>query len=871
MMLVALTYFLIFLIPVYNSSEINCQLSSINLTGYIKQGDVLIGGMFPVHNFQIYPPILFTEVPRVQFCSTLQFNMFQYMQAMVFALEEINQNASLLPNVTLGFWIYDSCDSQTRSLQGTMWQLTRHKTPIPNYTCRGTSPLAVVIGDSKSFMSIPMAQLLGVYKHAQISYASSVAALSDKSQFPSFFRTTVSSEYLPLAITRLITFFGWTWIGILAEDSDYGLIGSQMLKEELMKVEICVAFYETVSPYYSQEKIQRIVEVVKKTTARVIMAFSTASNLYPVMLAIAKSDISGKIWIATESWASHAIFNKKEFLNTLKGTIGFAVPAGNIPKFKEYLYDLHPLKTTADIFVQSFWEEAFGCRWPDPNIDQVSLQEGSRTGNLCTGKEDLRTLDIQFFDMTNLRRVYNVYNAVYVVAHALHALYSCEPGKGPFINSSCADIKHFKPRQLLHYIWKVRFQNTVGQEMFFDRNGNPPTSFDILNWHLPSSGSFVYVNIGHYDFGVSMGQDITINTSAIMWSEGHVQAPISVCSNSCGPGYRKTILEGQPVCCFDCIPCSEAEFSNHTDATECIKCPDDQWPTKRRDGCQKKFIEFLSYREPLGIALAVISILGSLFSVSILIIFIGNCHTPVVKANNRELSYLLLLALVLCFGCSLVFIVRPTTPTCMVRQIAFGIVFVICISCLLAKTIMVIIAFRATKPNSNLRSWLGSRLPNTMMFSCSMVQVFICVTWLIMGPPFSQMNMKSQMGKIIIECNVGSLTLFWCMLGYLGLLATVSFIVAFLARKLPDSFNEAKFITFSMLIFAAVWLSFIPAYLSTTGKYTVAVEIFAILSSSAGLLACIFFPKCYIILMRPEMNTKEFIMGKTTGNLQKIK
>ncbi|XP_029441510.1 extracellular calcium-sensing receptor-like [Rhinatrema bivittatum] len=787
---------------------------------------------------------------------------------MAFALKEINKNNYLLPNITLGLWIYDSCNAPSRSLQGTMWELTGNKDPIPNYACRGSSPLAAVIGDNQSWMSIAVAQLLGVYKQTQISYASTVVTLSDKIQFPSFLRTVPSDDLQSLGITQLITFFGWTWVGILAENNDYGLIGSQMLKVELVKAGVCIAFYEIIPLFYSQEKIQRIVEVVKKMTARVIVVFSSAENLYPVMLAIAKSNITGKVWIASDGWSEFPIFNENNFFKLLKGTIGITVPTGNIPRFKEYLYDLHPFKETEDIFVGQFWEEAFGCRWTDANADQDTLQELSIERKLCTGQENLGTLNIRFLDTTNLRSVYNNYNAVYMVAHALHAMYTCEPGKGPFFNGTCGDIEHFEPWQLLHYVWKVRFQNTMGREIFFDQKGNSPPSYDILNWQLTSSGSFAYVKVGHYDSGAAGGWDIKINTSAITWSEDYAQAPASACSESCGPGFRKAILEGQPACCFDCVPCSEDEFSNQTDATECMKCPDDQWPTKRQDGCRKKTVEFLSYQEPLGMALAVFSVLGALMPSTILVVFIQKRHTPVVKANNRELSYLLLLALILSFGCSLVFIGNPTTLTCMVRQMAFGIVFTICISCLLAKTIMVVIAFKATKPTSNLKLWVGPRLPNALVLACSLVQVLICVTWLIVAPPFPQMNMKSQMGKIILECNEGSLVAFWCMLGYMSLLATISFIVAFLARKLPDSFNEAKFITFSMLIFIAVWLSFIPAYLSTTGKYTVAVEIFAILSSSAGLLGCIFFPKCYIILIRPDMNTKEYLMGKAIGSLK---
>ncbi|XP_078524848.1 vomeronasal type-2 receptor 26-like [Lissotriton helveticus] len=338
--------------------------------------------------------------------------------------------------------------------------------------------------------------------------------------------------------------------------------------------------------------------------------------------------------------------------------------------------------------------------------------------------------------------------------------------------------------------------------------------------------------------------------------------PLSICTNSCLPGFRKVTKQGEPVCCFLCVPCSAGEISNQTDSIECIKCPSEFWPDGTNQHCILKTMEFLSSEDNLGIILSVNGIVFSLIPSAILGLFLHYRNTPVVKANNRTISYLLLLSLSLCFLTSLTFIGYPVREKCLLRQVAFGIIFALCVSCILAKTMMVLIAFSATKPNSALKKFAGPRLSYMIITVCTLIQVLLCVFWLALAPPFTERNNYSQLGTIIIECNEGSPVAFWCMLAYLGLLASISLLVAFLARKLPDSFNEAKFITFSMVAFLSVWLSFIPAYLSTRGQYMVAMEIFAIQSSTSALLLCIFFPKCYIILIRPEMNTKQNLMGR---------
>uniref|UniRef100_H3A9U1 G-protein coupled receptors family 3 profile domain-containing protein n=1 Tax=Latimeria chalumnae TaxID=7897 RepID=H3A9U1_LATCH len=861
MILYRIVFQLMQTVPLFDTAQPGCRLPALKTKGYIRDGDIIIGGIFPVHFSEALPESSFTKLPESIHCGELQYRYYRWLHGMVFAIEEINQNRKLLPNITLGFRIYDSCFLVQRATEGTIWLVTGHEEPIPNYRCQKQSPLAAILGDGPSHTSIPIARLLGIYSYPQISYASSAVSLSDKNEFPSFFRNIPSDDFQAMGLARLVMYFGWTWVGLLAEDTDYGQ-GIQIVKEEIVKAGGCIAFSEKFPAVFSKKVVNYIIQLIKRSSANAIVVFTNEPTFLPYMGEISKQNISGKVWISSEAWTISFVLSQKEYLEILSGTIGIMNRKGVIPGFQEYLYSVYPSKFPTDIFIKEFWEKAFDCKWLEGNSDLTASNDTTTKSKLCTGEEKLNELNNAFFDGSNLQYTYNVYTAVYTVAHALHDMYTCNPGWGPFVNRTCADILDFEPWQLLYYVKNVHFTNSDGMEVFFDKNGNPLPVYDILNWHISSKNTLEIVKVGSLDFSAPKGQDLIINESAIMWNGGHTQIPRSVCSESCLPGYRKAVHPGQPICCFDCVPCSIGEISNETDATECLKCPDDHWSNEKQDKCIPKTIEFLSFEEPMGAALLAITISCASITAIVLCIFVKYRDTPIVKANNRELSYLLLLAIMLSFLCSLIFIGEPRTETCMLRQSAFGIIFALCVSCVLAKTIMVVIAFNATKPNSKLKKWVGPKLSRCIVLAGTLIQFIICIVWLTSSPPFPEQNMKSQTGMIIIQCNEASTIAFWFVLGYMGILAIVSFIVAFLARNLPDSFNDAKFITFSMLVFVTVWLVFIPAYLSTRGKYMVAVEIFAILASSAGLLACIFFPKCYIILLRPEENTKEHLIGK---------
>ncbi|XP_075061875.1 extracellular calcium-sensing receptor-like [Mixophyes fleayi] len=797
-----------------------------------------------------------------------RFENYQQVQAVHFAVQEINKDPDFLPNLTLGFHIIDSCMVLQRALSGTLQLLSGHGQPLPNYCCKRDVHLAAIIGHSISTYTMLMAHILGLYHFPQISYFSTSSLLSNRIQFRSFFRTIPSDVFQSQGLAQLVLHFGWTWIGLVAIDNDYGRQGIQVIKRDIVKAGACVAFTENIIISRQDRNAPHIARVIKESSATAVVIFSTDIDLVHVLDEILRQNVTGKVWIASEAWATSALLSVDKYSKILLGTMGFAIHSESIPGFGDFLNRIHPSMTVGGEWIKIFWEEVFSCKFQDKKNLTTSVQPLIQE---CTGGESLEGLQNSYNDISGLRATYNIYTAVRVVAKALQDLRNCRAGDGPFPNGACADIMTFQPWQLLHYMKKVRLRMTSDREIFFNENGDPPAVYDIVNWQLKPDGRLRQVTVGSYDTRVTTCNVFTINTSSVQWGTGDNGVPLSVCSSGCPPGFRKVVIRGEALCCYQCIRCPYGEISNQTDSLDCAKCSWDMWPNPIHDRCVPKTKEFLAYEDPLGITLTATSISSSLVPMAILGVFMHYKNTPIVRANNYFLSCLLLVSLSLCFLCSLVFIGYPQLQKCLLQQVAFGIVFALCVSCILAKTIMVVIAFTATKPGSCMRKWTSSRLSYLIVISCIIIQTFLCIMWLILSPPFLEIKTEMKSEVIIVECNEGSLTAFWSMLGFLGLLASISFIVAFLARTLPDSFNEAKFITFSMLAFLSVWVSYIPASLSSQGKYTVAMEIFAIQSSSWALVICMFLPKCFIILFRPNMNSREHLMGKEKNQTNKVR
>ncbi|XP_033024099.1 vomeronasal type-2 receptor 26-like [Lacerta agilis] len=802
---------------------------------------------------------------------------YAHIVALVFAVDEINENPKILPNATLGFQIYDSHFNSRMTYRNTLDLLFKSHHFVPNYICGIEENVAGVIGGLSSDTSLSMADVLGLYKIPQISYGSFEPATNDQIKLAPFYRMVPNEDLQYKGIIQLLLHFGWKWVGLITPDNEAGERFLHFIEPMLFQNGICSEFTEKIeyhmhftgnivdmlcetrllSPAFMSSKANAVVIYGESTSIIRLSHTIEIMNTFQLILPPSKKkQPGGKVWITTAQ-IDFILYYFKKFVKVniqmFHGAISFAIHSKDIQDFSDFLQKVNPSWADADGFISNFWEEAFVC----------SLSDSTVLAGTCTGEEKLESLPAPFFEMSMTGHSYGIYNAVYALAHALHIRYLFEAIHKRIKVGDRLSSQNVEPWQLHSFLQRFSFNNSAGDEITFNEHGELAAGFDITNLVTFPNNSYVRVKVGELDPQAPPGKELLMNGDGIQWHRVFTQVPpLSLCNAKCLPGYEKKKKEGKKFCCYDCDPCPHGMFSNEKGLETCARCPPDQYPNEEQNQCIPKKTNVLSFGETLAIVSTFSALLFSLITVVVLGIFIKHRDTAIVKANNRSLTYILLISLLLCFLCSLVFIGMPNKATCPLRQTAFGIVFSVALSSILAKTISVVLAFMATKPGSRIRRWVGKKLAYSIVLSCSVIQVGICVFWLATSAPFPDVDMHSMSEEIIFLCNEGSVLMFYGVLGYMGFLASISFTVAFLARKLPDSFNEAKFITFSMLVFCSVWFSFIPTYLSTRGKYMVAVEIFSILVSSAGLLGCIFSPKCYIIVVRPELNNREQLIRR---------
>uniref|UniRef100_A0A3B4TJE4 G-protein coupled receptor family C group 6 member A n=1 Tax=Seriola dumerili TaxID=41447 RepID=A0A3B4TJE4_SERDU len=793
-------------------------------------GDIIIGGIFPVHT------TLYCLSCRLRFKK----KALDMVLAMINAIEVMNKSPLLTEvNVTLGYRILDSCADVSTTLRATADFMGREG----SNTSTSRQPIMAVIGPSHSGTTIAMARQLTLRMIPQVrgrtSFSATAVTLSDKTRYPAFMRTVPNDKHQTAAMVRLIKTYDWNWVGIITSDGEYGRSALELFVTQALKNKICVAFSSVLpnpenSPDFKNDIKQAARAIRTNINAKVIVSFARTDQMTLLYQELKDQtlregkevDSMRRVWLASDSWSSSSSVTGNLTLKDIGDVVGFTFKNGNVSSLIEYLNRLEAAghqHTGNNSFLQEFYQ-------------QLNNSNFSTDTELVS--EAVRVLKKEINNDT----VFSLEMALSAIAHAVASV--CR-------SRDCKTPGSVQPWEVLEALKKQGFKYG-GKSYNFNEEGDLLLGYDMNLWR--SDGREIHINevVAEYDL---LTNNFTYTNHSTTQQLMKLKDIKSKCSNSCVPGEIKKTAEGQHTCCYECINCTANHYSNETDMDQCLRCDTEtEWSSERSSVCTPKTLTYFSWDDSFAVALVTFTALGIVLVLMVSALFLHQRDTPVVKAAGGPLSQVVLFSLIVSYISAMLFVGQPNSPQCKARQVLFGISFTLCVSCILVKTLKILLAFQF---NPELQEVLRRFYrPYVIVSIIVALQIVICVCWMVLDGPVEMIISNSNSNIRLEQCAEGSVVAFWMMLGYIAILAFVCFVCAFKVRRLPQDYNEARFITFSMLLYLISWLIFIPVYKTSPGKYQSAVEMVIILISNYGILSCHFFPKCYIILFKKEKNTK---------------
>ena len=281
--------------------------------------------------------------------------------------------------------------------------------------------------------------------------------------------------------------------------------------------------------------------------------------------------------------------------------------------------------------------------------------------------------------------------------------------------------------------------------------------------------------------------------------------------------------------------------------------------------CEEIAAEFNKWSDGASIAAVTLSLLGLLATLATAIVFAWHNNTPVVKASTRELTYIILFGMALCYATTFTLLAVPDRFSCTMSRIMPGLSFSLIFASLLTKTnrIARILAGSKKRIRTSKPRWLSLTAQILITLTLIGIEVILIVVMLILEPAEAVKHFPSRR-EVMIICNTTPRGLLF-PLSFDFFLIGMCTVYAVKTRNLPENFNEAKFIGFAMYTTCVIWVAFGPIYFSASKSQTITL-CFCVSLSAAVALILLFGPKLYIILFKPEKNNRSAFT--TTADLR---
>ncbi|XP_057181874.1 metabotropic glutamate receptor 7 isoform X1 [Triplophysa rosa] len=808
------------------------------------EGDLTLGGLFPVHARGV------SGEP----CGDIKKeNGIHRLEAMLYALDQINSDDELLPNITLGARVLDTCSRDTYALEQslTFVQALIQKDTSDVRCTNGEPPVFVkpekvvgVIGASASSVSIMVANILRLFQIPQISYASTAPELSDDRRYDFFSRVVPPDSFQAQAMVDIVKAMGWNYVSTVASEGSYGEKGVEAFMQISREAGgICIAQSLKIPHDHKQADFDKIIRQLLETRyARAVIIFAYDEDIRGILNASKRADQVGHfLWIGSDSWgAKNSPIQGLE--DAAVGAITILPKRATIAGFDVYFTSRTLENNRRNVWFAEFWEENFNCKL-------MSSSKREDTSRKCTGQERIG-IDSKY---EQEGKVQFVIDAVYAMAHALHNM---QKDLCPNQSGVCSEMTGGK--KLLKYIRSVSFNGSAGTSVTFNRNGDAPGRYDLFQYQMNINSTPGYKVIGQWT------ESLQLNIEDMQWPSGEMEIPSSVCSLPCKTGQRKKVVKGVP-CCWHCEPCDGYQYQY--DETSCRLCAYNMRPNANRTGCQPIPIVKLEWHSPWAVIPVFLAMLGIVATIFVMATFVRYNDTPIVRASGRELSYVLLTGIFLCYIITFVMIATPDMAVCSFRRIFLGLGMCISYAALLTKTNRIYRIFEEGKKSVSPPKLISPTSQLAITSSLISIQLLGVLIWFGVDPPNTiidydeQKTINPERAQGVLKCDITDLQII-CSLGYSILLMVTCTVYAIKTRGVPENFNEAKPIGFTMYTTCIVWLAFIPIFFGTAQSaeklyiQTTTLTISMNLSASVAL-GMLYMPKVYVIIFHPELNVQK--------------
>ena len=808
--------------------------------------DVLVlGGLFPVHR---------NEENQ---CGRVLDLGIQRLEAMVLATQKINNDPSFLPGVTLAFEIRDTCTQANYALEQSLDYVSARSLRIgfENETILGVSG---VVGAASSSVSIAVANLLRLFNIPQISPASTAAILSDKTRFDYFFRTIPPDSLQARTMAEIINYFNWTYIIAIHSDDAYGSDGISALIDELEKVQnssgICIAASIELPLVGTTTDFDRAVKTMNQEWVRnatVVVLFGQLATAIGLLEAVDRRrnvdpEFASKnfTWIGSDAWGDQL---PVELHPLTHGMLSVLPRSKRSNDFDDYFQSLHPLNHSSNPWFAEYWESVFNC-----SLGNRPELEGCDLANQALGPGS---------GYRQNSKVTFGFDAVYAFAHAIRKLQQdfCQGGPGlceEIVDSRSGGVA-IRGDILLEYLHNVSFSPGLSAEVItFDDSGDQQGGFLVKNLKLTSTGRFSFEIIGRWDeIPVDRNTPLQI-LSDVEWNDGYDNTPESICSHPCGGGEYPEPIADQVECCWVCRPCIGIRVVST--GLVCTECDLGYLPNANKTQCILIPPTFLTWSSVWSILILIVTSVGSIATAFIIAVFVVYHKHQLIKASSRELSAVLLTGIMLCYVLPFFFIAMPSPWICAIRRFGVGFCFSLSYSALLVKTNRIHRIFN--RPSGSIQAPPLISPQSQLFFTALLVavQVVIAIVWLVIERPSIAYVYNDFTTEL--KCGESSLVGLSVSLGYNLILLVVSTYFAFRTRKIPQNFNEAKFINLTLYTLCIIWLAFIPTYFATARLGTVyqtSSLVLAIALSATTTLCCLFMPKIYFLYSQVRKDSSQ--------------